>query len=74
MVKGFRRWVFRFALAGTVSLALAGAGMATETTGPGSYKDLLTLFEEWREFEAPPLRDGAPDYTQETFAARYAEF
>lgn len=33
--------------------------------------DLVTLFHQWREFEKPPLRDGAPDYTAETFAARW---
>jgi hypothetical protein len=34
------------------------------------YDDLLTLFAEWREFESPPLLDGAPDYTVERFEAR----
>ena len=27
------------------------------------YNELLRLFEDWRQFEAPPLLDGAPDYT-----------
>ncbi|MEX2497140.1 MAG: hypothetical protein WD448_13675 [Woeseia sp.] len=39
-----------------------------------SYDDLLQLFEDWREFESPPMRDGAPDYTRERFAAAYKEF
>jgi hypothetical protein len=39
-----------------------------------SYQGLLTLFAEWRQFESPPLRDGAPDYTAESFALRYQEF
>ena len=38
------------------------------------YADLLALFEDWREFEQPPMRDGAPDYTAETFARRYEAF
>jgi len=38
------------------------------------YADLVALFREWRAFEAPPLRDGAPDYTTETFAARRPAF
>ncbi len=38
------------------------------------YDDLLDLFTEWREFESPPLRDGAPDYTAPTFAKRYPVF
>jgi hypothetical protein len=39
----------------------------------GGYEDLLVLFEDWREFERPAMRDGAPDYTAERFAAAYAE-
>jgi hypothetical protein len=34
------------------------------------YDDLLTLFAEWRDFESPPLLNGAPDYTAAQFAAR----
>jgi hypothetical protein len=51
----------------------------TETSSPEiakseSYADLVSLFKEWRTFEAAPLRDGAPDYTAETFQKRYPEF
>lgn len=38
------------------------------------YADLVQLFQEWREFERPPLRDGAPDYTAETFKQRWPIF
>ncbi|CAN0580261.1 unnamed protein product, partial [Ectocarpus sp. 12 AP-2014] len=38
-----------------------------------SYDDLVTLFEDWRAFEDPPLLDGAPDYTATRFAAAYGE-
>lgn len=38
------------------------------------YQDLATLFIEWREFEKPPLREGAPDYTAKTFGKRWPEF
>jgi uncharacterized protein (DUF885 family) len=31
-----------------------------------SHNDLLSLFAEWREFERPGLREGAPDYTEAT--------
>lgn len=34
------------------------------------YGSLVALFKEWRAFEKPPLREGAPDYTKETFEAR----
>ncbi len=38
------------------------------------HDELLQLFAEWREFESPPLLDGAPDYTAGGFAARYESF
>jgi hypothetical protein len=38
------------------------------------YEDLLQLFAEWREFESPPMLDGAPDYTAAGFAGRYESF
>ena len=74
MTNEFRKWVFRIVLTGTLSFAMTGAGMATESAGPGDHEDLLALFAEWREFERPPMPDGAPDYTKETFETRYAEF
>jgi len=39
-----------------------------------SYEDLVTLFKEWRAFEVPPMREGAPDYTAATFEARWPAF
>lgn len=39
-----------------------------------NYSDLVTLFKEWRAFENPPLRNGAPDYTVETFSKRLPVF
>jgi len=38
------------------------------------YQDLLSLFEEWRTFENPPLLEGAPDYTAGTFLQRRPAF
>ena len=35
---------------------------------------LHELFKEWRSFEKPPLRNGAPDYTRKTFDARLPDF
>jgi len=34
---------------------------------PKDYQKLVELFNEWREFEAPPLLNGAPDYTANRF-------
>ncbi|MEJ2163228.1 MAG: hypothetical protein P8X60_07925 [Robiginitalea sp.] len=38
------------------------------------YDSLLQLFKDWRQFEEPPLREGAPDYTLTTREGRWAEF
>lgn len=38
------------------------------------YKHLTALFKEWRTFENPPLREGAPDYTAATFKKRRPQF
>lgn len=52
-------------------LLLCTATMAQSTR---SYDELLTLFEQWREFESPPLLNGAPDYTAASFEARDPRF
>ncbi len=58
-------------------LALFAAGCQSppkSETGMSEYKDLLSLFREWRDFERPPMRDGAPDYTAGMFAARLDDY
>ena len=52
----------------------AGSCADADEPAPDSYAALVQLFEDWREFERPPQRDGAPDYTAERFAAAYEEF
>jgi hypothetical protein len=42
--------------------------------GSAQYGDLIALFKNWRNFETPPLRDEAPDYTAATFQKRQPEF
>ncbi|MEO1260665.1 MAG: hypothetical protein AAFZ15_17845 [Bacteroidota bacterium] len=39
-----------------------------------NYDDLVSLFHAWRNFENPPKRDGAPDYTKATFERRWPDF
>ncbi len=51
----------------------AGIGQ-TPPPAAATYPELVALFNEWRAFEAPPLRDGAPDYTAETFEKRRPAF
>ncbi|MEQ9423315.1 MAG: hypothetical protein RJQ09_02775 [Cyclobacteriaceae bacterium] len=43
-------------------------------TKSNEYSDLVSLFNDWRTFEKPPVKDGAPDYTTETFAQRWPDF
>lgn len=51
-----------------------GSFLSTHGHALENYDDLVVLFKEWREFERPPLLDGAPDYTAKTFAKRYESF
>ena len=37
-------------------------------------QELELLFNDWRQFESPPLKNGAPDYSNETFKKRMPEF
>ncbi|MEM6378153.1 MAG: hypothetical protein AAF705_08065 [Bacteroidota bacterium] len=47
---------------------------ATKVKASNSYDDLVQLFKDWRAFETPPMLDGAPDYTAETFEKRWPDF
>jgi len=53
---------------------IAGTSCAAgDSDAAGGYEDLLGLFADWREFEQPPTRDGAPDYTAERFQVAHRE-
>ena len=41
--------------------------------GNGTYKDLVKLFEKWREFQKPIIVDGVPDYTADAMAKQHLE-
>ncbi len=62
----------------TISLLIALGCQPTQETSPitssNDYRDLVSLFQEWRQFETPPSADGAPDYTSATFNSRWSEF
>lgn len=66
------RTLAALALCATLSLSLVapaparGAAPQTDT-----HAGLVDLYHEWRQFEAPPLTDGVPDYTAAAMAARY---
>ena len=58
-----------------LGMLLIGAPLSHAQSGQApQYEDLLQLFADWREFESPPLLDGAPDYTAARFEARDARF
>ena len=57
-----------------VSVCIMGLTQGAFGQGSAGYEELLQLFAEWREFESPPMLDGAPDYTAEGFAGRYEGF
>jgi uncharacterized protein (DUF885 family) len=59
--------------AALAAMMIAQAQASDEGTASGSYQDLLSLFTQWRAFEVPPNRDGAPDYTAATFARRQVQ-
>ena len=54
------------------SIAASPAPTPANTSSNG-FEDLLVLFKDWREFETPPLLDGAPDYTAATTARRHQQ-
>ena len=35
---------------------------------------LVELFNEWRSFEIPPLKEGLPDYSKSTFDIRFKDY
>ncbi len=62
----------RLAAALAALVLAAPAALAEAAAAPG-YDAFARFFEEWRAFEHPPMKDGAPDYTAATFARRQQE-
>ena len=56
------------------SLVMSLVPLSVSANPEPGYEDLLVLFADWRDFESPPLLEGAPDYTVESFAARRDDF
>jgi hypothetical protein len=64
----------------TAALFALGAFAMTMTTGlseshaaQSTYEELVALFSEWRTFEQPAMREGAPDYTADTFSRKHTQ-
>ena len=45
-----------------------------QTLNTDKHQELITLFDDWRFFEAPPLSKGLPDYSQATFDKLWPTF
>lgn len=63
-----------FAFALLPFLSIRGGIYAQPMAKPAAFQDLVQLFRDWRAFEIPPLRNGAPDYSQRAFAERWPVF
>jgi hypothetical protein len=63
----------RYALLPFLALLIFGCQPAQTQTADNN-PQLVKLYKEWRAFEKPPLREGAPDYTAVTFSKRLPVF
>lgn len=66
-----RRLSAALLLGGT--LTFAACGREEPVAGPGSYADLAALFKQWRDFQAPILVNGVPDYRAASMTAQHRE-
>lgn len=57
-----------------IAAVILFAALSSSAQKTNSYNALVQLFNKWRSFEQPPLRNGAPDYTQTSFAKRRSAF
>ncbi len=56
-----------------LALATLATCQSADGAGTSDYQELVALFEDWRAFETPPMANGVPDYTAETFSRRHEE-
>ncbi len=57
------------------ALILTGcsAPAPVETKKPTTYPQLVELFQGWREFQAPPMSEGVPDYSNASMKKQHDE-
>ena len=57
----------------TVAATAANSSVAQQGAAHDGYSQLLALFADWRAFEPPAIRAGAPDYSAATLAKKQAQ-
>jgi hypothetical protein len=62
---------YRAALLSLGLLACAGAPAPAPTLVPATHADLVALYQEFREFRLPEVREGVPDYTAAAMRAKH---
>lgn len=56
------------------TLLISLPAMTNGLTRGYGHAQLVAIYKTWRAFEKPPMKNGAPDYTQATFTARMPAF
>ena len=57
-----------------LTLLISLPAMTNGSTRGDGHTQLVAMYKTWRAFEKPPMKNGAPDYTQATFTARMPAF
>jgi uncharacterized protein (DUF885 family) len=75
MVLSFRRVVFAAFMFPVIPALFLGAtkiSSAQAASDPAGYLALVTLFQQWREFEHPAMKNNVPDYGASAMTAKAA--
>ena len=65
--------IFRYFATALVAFGFAAPAAYAQAPKAAGSEALATLYQAWRAFEKPPMRDGAPDYTEESLERRMKE-
>ncbi|MCH9006621.1 DUF885 family protein [candidate division KSB1 bacterium] len=65
--------IFCTGLRAKLELPPNAAGVSSAISSLATYEELVDFFVAWREFQAPKMFNGVPDYTQEAMARQHRE-